>query len=172
MYPAPARRKAQSRGVANLCLHLILARIAAEVGFRRRRPGISRAAILTRRPAAGARLRLAALEVFAQSRRQPHAAGGLFLRFAVLDHGRFKARAFGHRNGRRYAAARLRCTPRLWQGSPAFRIGIIAFQQALSCRSSVVEHSLGKGEVVSSILPGSTIPEPASSGVGAYPPAS
>lgn len=25
------------------------------------------------------------------------------------------------------------------------------------CRSSVVEHSLGKGEVVSSILPGSTI---------------
>jgi hypothetical protein len=29
----------------------------------------------------------------------------------------------------------------------------------VSCRSSVVEHSLGKGEVVSSILPGSTIPE-------------
>jgi hypothetical protein len=29
---------------------------------------------------------------------------------------------------------------------------------ARRCRSSVVEHSLGKGEVVSSILPGSTIP--------------
>jgi hypothetical protein len=171
MYPAPVRRKAQSRGVANLCLRLILAPIAAEVGFRRRRPGFSRAVILAGR-LAGARLRLAALEVFAQSRRQPRAAGRLFLRFTVLDHGQFKARAYGHRNGRPQAAARLRCTPRLWQGSPAFRIGIIAFQQALSCRSSVVEHSLGKGEVVSSILPGSTIPKPASSGVGAYPPAS
>jgi hypothetical protein len=30
----------------------------------------------------------------------------------------------------------------------------------LRCRSSVVEHSLGKGEVVSSILPGSTRKSP------------
>jgi len=91
MHPAPLRRKANSRGVANLCLRLIRAPIAAEVGFWRRCPGISRAVILARRLAAGAGLSLAALEVFAQSRRQPRAAGGLFLRFAVLDHGQFKA---------------------------------------------------------------------------------
>ena len=119
MHWAPARRKAQSRGVANLCLHLILARIAAEVGFGRRRPGISRAVFLAGR-LASARLRLAALEVFAQSRRQPRATGRLFMRFAVLDHGQFKARAIGRRNGRPQGVARLRCTPRLWQGSPAF----------------------------------------------------
>ena len=52
---------------------------------------------------------------------------------------------------------RLRPLPALWQGSahyPACFPGSRAF--AARCRSSVVEHSLGKGEVVSSILTGST----------------
>jgi hypothetical protein len=35
-----------------------------------------------------------------------------------------------------------------------------------SCRSSVVEHSLGKGEVESSIPSGSTIPDTAITGLG------
>jgi hypothetical protein len=46
--------------------------------------------------------------------------------------------------------------PPLWQANavPAYRVAGSCSQR---CRSSVVEHSLGKGEVVSSILTGSTI---------------
>src|SRR5262249_11787915 len=49
----------------------------------------------------------------------------------------------------------------LWQGSarPARHIRTATGRR---CRSSVVEHSLGKGEVVSSILTGSTSESPAS----------
>src|SRR5260370_8856686 len=49
--------------------------------------------------------------------------------------------------------ASLRREAALWQGSPGSRL-IDARESG--CRSSVVEHSLGKGEVVSSILTGST----------------
>src|SRR6185312_10576624 len=42
----------------------------------------------------------------------------------------------------------------LWQGSPHSRPHLFSNSHpARRCRSSVVEHSLGKGEVVSSILP-------------------
>src|SRR5215211_7699282 len=49
--------------------------------------------------------------------------------------------------------------PPLWQATavPASRAAAEAHAQK-RCRSSVVEHSLGKGEVVSSILTGSTSP--------------
>ena len=40
---------------------------------------------------------------------------------------------------------------------------------ARRCRSSVVEHSLGKGEVVSSILTGSTTKDPQNTGVSTAP---
>ena len=43
--------------------------------------------------------------------------------------------------------------PRYGKGSPR---NFIRSETRASCRSSVVEHSLGKGEVVSSILTGST----------------
>src|SRR5260370_8691952 len=49
--------------------------------------------------------------------------------------------------------ASLRREAALWQGSPGSQL--IDAQES-GCRSSVVEHSLGKGELVSSILTGST----------------
>src|SRR5713101_4346714 len=49
--------------------------------------------------------------------------------------------------------ASLRREAALWQGSPGSQL---IHAQESGCRSSVVEHSLGKGEVVSSILTGST----------------
>ena len=46
----------------------------------------------------------------------------------------------------------------LWQEPPALGRGLRAwYRESLCCRSSVVEHSLGKGEVESSILSRSTI---------------
>jgi hypothetical protein len=46
----------------------------------------------------------------------------------------------------------------LWQGSPrSWPHPDFEISTARRCRSSVVEHPLGKGEVVSSILTGSTI---------------
>src|SRR2546421_6254 len=47
--------------------------------------------------------------------------------------------------------------------APGLRVDLPAFRRHKPrpcCRSSVVEHPLGKGEVVSSILPGSTIRSP------------
>src|SRR5262249_26589157 len=67
--------------------------------------------------------------------------------------------------GRRQGPGRARvASPRqlaplwtLWQGSRGFEAAYFSVAFAPSrCRSSVVEHSLGKGEVVSSILTGST----------------
>jgi hypothetical protein len=55
--------------------------------------------------------------------------------------------------GARRGGALARKIP-LWQGSARFFACIAADGR---CRSSVVEHPLGKGEVVSSILTGSTI---------------
>src|ERR1700719_244082 len=44
----------------------------------------------------------------------------------------------------------------LWQGPARLGSAGLAAPGRFRCRSSVVEHPLGKGEVVSSILPGST----------------
>ena len=57
-----------------------------------------------------------------------------------------------------FPAAALAPESALWQGSPRF-VSPICLR--FCCRSSVVEHSLGKGEVHSSILCGSTILEQA-----------
>jgi hypothetical protein len=46
----------------------------------------------------------------------------------------------------------------LWQGSARLVEAFSADSQGVCCRSSVVEHSIGNGEVDSSILSGSTIP--------------
>jgi hypothetical protein len=55
-------------------------------------------------------------------------------------------------------AASLARLAALWQGTRRLRdMQDPDFGRSQRCRSSVVEHSLGKGEVVSSILPGSTI---------------
>ncbi len=51
----------------------------------------------------------------------------------------------------------LRRRPPLWQFPPAFGPPFQGRFRSHRCRSSVVEHSLGKGEVESSILSGSTI---------------
>src|SRR5204863_94124 len=52
---------------------------------------------------------------------------------------------------------RLRPLPALWQGSAHYAACFPRSRAFVArCRSSVVEHSLGKGEVVSSILTGST----------------
>ena len=60
---------------------------------------------------------------------------------------------------RRLRPPPLACSTPLWQGSPQ-RCSLLYWsnsQATRRCRSSVVEHPLGKGEVVSSILTGSTI---------------
>ena len=83
-------------------------------------------------------------EVFPQGRRQPLAARRRFRRFA----------------GRSFAASAansLRQMPLYGKDRPVFIAGIVGFNFVRGrCRSSVVEHSLGKGEVLSSILSGST----------------
>ena len=63
------------------------------------------------------------------------------------------------RNAASARAAALAPLAPLWQGSPRFAAAfrLRDFAPARRCRSSVVEHPLGKGEVVSSILTGSTI---------------
>ena len=53
----------------------------------------------------------------------------------------------------------------LWQASPRRGPHRSDFSAARRCRSSVVEHPLGKGEVVSSILTGSTTKRPGKSGL-------
>src|ERR1700733_1510241 len=104
-------------------------------------------------------LLLAALEVFAKSRRQPFAARRPFFRFAALAHdSSFKARHLPHRKPqvRLRHLARYGKDRRLFLCFPA---SICRVWAGLGrCRSSVVEHPLGKGEVLSSILSGSTRP--------------
>ena len=100
------------------------------------------------RPGPG--LRLPPLEVFAQSRRQPLAARRRFFRFA----------GFGHSVCRFAFRRQIPCAKQPPMARIAALFGPFARQrpEKASCRSSVVEHSLGKGEVLSSILSGSTIP--------------
>jgi hypothetical protein len=101
------------------------------------------------RPGAG--LRLAALEIFPKRRSEPGgfrdiSGVGLFIHKGRVSRlsGRFKLRLAG--------------AGPLWHTLPrAGRICPAKFDP-VRCRSSVVEHSLGKGEVLSSILSGSTIP--------------
>jgi hypothetical protein len=111
---------------------------------------------------AGFRLGLAPLEVLPQRRAQapplPHLLGALF----PIVHGRKtttrRHAAEGLRCDRPFHGARLRHVRPCGKDRSAralFLIGRFS-HPARRCRSSVVEHPLGKGEVVSSILTGST----------------
>ena len=95
-----------------------------------------------------ARLRFAAAQVFPQGGLQPLLPLRLSLGFAVAAH------SVPCRGAIRSDA----CAPKgLMASITAFRAAFRGrFQPPVSCRSSVVEHSLGKGEVHSSILCGST----------------
>jgi hypothetical protein len=93
---------------------------------------------------AAPRLRLAALEVVAQRGRQTPLRGLFFLLFHLLAHtDRLRLRQPYGKDRAGFGALRA-------------RVGTLNFGAAQCCRSSVVEHPLGKGEVVSSILTGST----------------
>ena len=59
--------------------------------------------------------------------------------------------------GRWPRAGRIAMSAPLWQNARRPCANFARRPHGLSCRSSVVEHSLGKGEVESSILSGSTI---------------
>jgi hypothetical protein len=96
---------------------------------------------------AGFVLSLAALEVFPQRRRQPLEI--LALGFGTLRHAQRLRLLRPCGKDRRVPARERRPLP---ARGPA------------RCRSSVVEHPLGKGEVVSSILTGSTIKTPINRG--------
>src|SRR5580692_3690153 len=142
IFSAPAAFSRPTRSAAYLP-----ARIAAKVG-NGSDIGIGRRHILG---LAAARLLLAALEVFPQRRRQPRAARRPFLGFAGFDHGQSQSMPPAAPQPRA-GLARLR-------GLTPYGNDRGVFRQYISggrCRSSVVEHPLGKGEVVSSILTGST----------------
>ena len=91
-------------------------------------------------------LRLAALEIFPQRRGKAPLLVRFLRRIRTIDHGSrlFRATGFSLRRPGPYGKDRGGCgaAPKLSRNT--------------CCRSSVVEHPLGKGEVVSSILPGST----------------
>src|SRR5579863_4312443 len=139
-------------------LALISASIAAEVGTALLQCGIGRGSFLVAVAAAGQfatlDLRFALFQVFAERRRQPLAPRRPFLRFAELGHkvnSKHTARSAA-------TAARLRSRPPYGKDRRAFFASICrAKGRKACCRSSVVEHSLGKGEVLSSILSGSTM---------------
>src|SRR5262249_14132653 len=88
---------------------------------------------------AALRLRLAALEVVAQRRGETQLRRRLFLLFGVLAHVR-----------------RLRLRQPYGKDRAGFGGSAAPSVPLQCCRSSVVEHPLGKGEVGSSILTGST----------------
>src|SRR5947209_6261374 len=91
---------------------------------------------------AGLFLDLAAPEIFPQRGRETPPLLGLALLFRALGHGRMVAPV-----------------ARLWEGSRRSPPSSSAYfgSRHPRCRSSVVEYPVGKGEVVSSILPGSTV---------------
>jgi phosphoribosylaminoimidazole-succinocarboxamide synthase len=101
--------------------------------------GLGRAADLVR---AFPGLRLAALEIVPQRRREATLAAVLVL--VLVGH----ALQIGERLRRQWPCGKDRAIPGTGQG--------LCQAPAKCCRSSVVEHSLGKGEVLSSILSGST----------------
>jgi hypothetical protein len=118
------------------------------------------------------RLRLAAAQVFPQRRGKPPPFPLLLLGLAVACHpGRLRPAIRDRRDLR--PSGRPRKTPPQRRRAPAGRAcgsGLLVarirracgppsrpyFYASPRCRSSVVEHSLGKGEVLSSILSGST----------------
>ena len=106
-------------------------------------------------------LRLAALEIRPQRRPQAALLAGFLGALRTLVHG---GKIKGRREAMEALLARPGCGARcLRRFGPCgkdrrFAAAFLAISQpARRCRSSVVEHSLGKGEVVSSILTGSTI---------------
>jgi hypothetical protein len=115
------------------------------------------------------RLGLATLEVLPQRRAQAPLLALLLRALRTVVHGGQDKRRPHAKEGPkatgwwgRSALAPL-CT--LWQGSPHSRPHFFYSHPARRCRSSVVEHSLGKGEVVSSILTGSTRKSPINKGL-------
>src|SRR5262245_40042974 len=111
---------------------------------------------------AGFRLGLAPLEILSQRRAQAPALPHLLRALFPIVHGR-KTTTGRHateasRRDRPFHGARLRHVRPCGKDRSArapFLIGRFS-HPARRCRSSVVEHPLGKGEVVSSILTGST----------------
>jgi hypothetical protein len=73
-----------------------------------------------------------------------------------IDPGRAPLNAQSGPKGDRPTTGDLARPHPMCQGSGDFGSAIFAARPPHRCRSSVVEHSLGKGEVVSSILTGST----------------
>jgi hypothetical protein len=104
-------------------------------------------------------LLLAAFEVFPQRRRKPRPARSARIRLAAcsaeLGHAQLKACHGRDRNPRLTGRA---CAGHAPYGKDRRAITALFATpgSCVCCRSSVVEHSLGKGEVVSSILTGST----------------
>ena len=109
------------------------------------------------------RLRLAALEVLPQGRAQTPALPDLLCALGTVVHwlkttyrGRL-AKGLGAMTGRRTAHACASSGPVAMGRRTQGRFPFAPISPAAGrCRSSVVEHPLGKGEVVSSILTGST----------------
>src|SRR5437899_10952864 len=105
------------------------------------------------------RLRLAPLEVFSQRRAQTPLSSQLLCTLVTTAHGNnIRSRrevSEGPRSDRRLNGARLR---HFWPCGKDRRARFNRYfrNRTRRCRSSVVEHPLGKGEVVSSILTGST----------------
>ena len=93
-------------------------------------------------------LRLAPFQVFPERRTQPLGPAGLWRGFRGVFEGLF----VGHRGGHDACAG----VPLMARITP-LRADFFGFPDSCSCcRSSVVEHSIGNGEVDSSILSGST----------------
>src|SRR5262249_6660829 len=101
---------------------------------------------------AAARLRLTPLEVLPQRRPQPRLAGDFGAGFGVLAH----AARLEHRLPASKPPIRLLPGPGRARRNLVAEWRPVRYSNARRCRSSVVEHPLGKGEVVSSILTGST----------------
>ncbi len=119
--------------------------IAAGAGFRLWRGLILRPGLF--RPRTG--LRLAPLEVFAECRGQP----GLFC--GIRGIGLFVHKTPVSRSAGGFKLCLRGLTP---YGKPCpLAVGLLPRDLPERCGSSVVEHSLGKGEVESSILSHSTI---------------
>jgi hypothetical protein len=114
------------------------------------------------------RLGLATLEVLPQRRAQAPLLAcflpALVRAFGPIVHGGKDTNRRGAKEGPLHEDCRGRSVLAplwtLWQGSPHSRPHFLYSHPARRCRSSVVEHSLGKGEVVSSILTGSTRKNP------------
>ena len=115
------------------------------------------------------RLGLATLEVLPQRRAQAPLLALLLRALRTVVHGGQDKRRPHAKEGPKatgwWGRSALAPLWPLWQGSPHSRPHFFYSHPARRCRSSVVEHSLGKGEVVSSILTGSTRKSPINKGL-------